>query len=600
MARTTPRANGASEFAETKSGIVSNISSGTHFCVFYQTKDDLISILTPYFKAGLENNELCMWITSDPLETSDAEMSLRKVVRNLDDYVQQGQIEILGFHQWYITFGRFEPDKVLQGWMEKEKQAMEKGFTGLRLAGNTSWLCKEDWKEFSQYEAKINEIIGDHRMTALCSYPLDRCEAPEVIDIVSNHQYAVIRREGVWESIEGFEHKQFNEDLQPAHGVTEGADELMKAQRLESVDTIAARIAHDFNNNLTAILGNVSLARMYNDPVKSSEKLMAAERKIMQTKELTRQLLTFSKESEFIKQIVHIGEMLEDSANFASRGSNVKCEFSIPDDLWSVEINEGQIRQVISNMIINADQAMPEGGVIKLRVENLTLEGVLSLSDGEYIKISIEDQGIGISKENLHNIFRLYFTTKQEGSGLGLTTSYIIIQKHGGLIRAESQVGAGATFHIYLPAYSGEASAKKPGTEKSLVTGTGRILVMDDEKYIRDLASEMLNTIGYKVTTAIDGAEAIGMYQEARHSGLSYDAVVIDLTVPGGMGGKETIQKLKAMDPEAKAIISSGYSSVPIMTDFEKYGFKGAIAKPYEVTELSIVLHEVIAGKKSA
>lgn len=583
-----------------KSGTMSNISLGTHFCMFYQTKEDLISILTPYFKVGLENNELCMWVTSEPLETSDAEMSLRKVVRNLDDYIQQGQIEILDFRQWYITLDGFEPDRVLQGWIEKEKQAVENGFTGLRLAGNTSWLAKEDWGKFAEYEARINEIIGDYRMIALCSYPLDRCKAPEIIDIVSNHQFAVIKREGVWESIQGSEQKQVKEDFQPAHRVTERVAELMKAQKLESVDIMAARIAHDFNNNLTAILGNVSLARMYDDPGKSCEKLVAAEREIMQTKELTRQLLTFVKDYGPIKKTVYIGEMLEDSANFASRGSNVKCEFSIPDDLWPVEVDEGQIRQVISNMIINANQAMPEGGTIKVRAKNVAMESALSLKDGKYIKISIEDQGIGISKENLPNIFKLYFTTKQDGSGLGLTTSYIIIQKHGGLIRAESQAGDGATFHIYLPAYSGKAPAKGPGTVKRLVKGTGRILVMDDEKYIRDIASEMLNAIGYKVTTAIDGAEAIGLYQEAQHSGLSYDAVMIDLTVPGGMGGKETIQKLKAMDPEAKAIVSSGYSSVPIMMDFEKYGFKGAIAKPYEAIELSIVLHEVIAGKKSA
>ncbi|MFC1717608.1 MEDS domain-containing protein [Candidatus Poribacteria bacterium] len=584
------------------SDIIDSVSLGAHFCMFYQTKDDLIDVLVPYFKAGLENNELCVWVTAKPLKARAAEASLRRAVGDLDNYIRQGQIEILDADQWYTQSGEFESDRVLQQWIEKEGQAIKEGFTGLRVTGNTSWLDKRNWEEFVDYEARINEIIRDYRMIVLCSYSLDGCEVPEVIDTVSNHQFALIRREGVWESIESFEREQIKERLQSLHEITERTEEVIEAQRSESVDILAARIAHDFNNNLTAILGNVSLARIYDDPDKSLEKLIAAEREIMQAKELARQLLIFSKDDEPTREIAHIGELLEDSATFASRGSNVKCEFSIPYDLWPVEIDEGQIRQVVGNMIINADQAMPEGGIIMLRAENVTIgtENALSLKDGEYVDISIEDQGIGIPEKDLQSIFRLYFTTKQRGSGLGLASSHIIIERHGGYIKVESQIGIGTTFHIYLPAHPGKAPVGKPQMERRLIAGTGRILIMDDEKYIRDLASEMLNAIGYEVTTAIDGAEAIEAYQEARNSGQPYDALVVDLTVPGGMGGKETIQKLRVIDPEARVIISSGYSTVPIMTDFEKYGFKGAIAKPYEAAEFSMVLHEVIAGKKSA
>ncbi len=586
---------------KTWSDFVNDISLGAHFCMFYQTKDDLVDILAPYFKAGLENNERCIWITSKPLKTRDAKASLKAVVRNLDDHIRQGQIEILDADQWYTSSGEFEPDRILQKWIEKEKQAIKDGFTGLRVTGNTSWLGKRDWRAVTGYEARINETIDNYRMIVLCSYSLDGREAPEVIDIVSNHQFALIRREGVWESIENFERKWVKAASQYSHKIAGTIEELMATQRSESMDILAARIAHDFNNNLTAILGNVSLARIYNDPDKSFEKLVAAEREVMQAKELARQLLIFSRNDKPVKKTVHVGELLEDSATFASRGSNAKCEFSIPQDLWLVEIDEGQIRQVIGNVIINADQAMPRGGIIRLHAENVTIgaENALPLKDGAYIKVSVEDQGIGIPEKNLKDIFKLYFTTKQKGSGLGLATSYSIIKKHGGIIKVESQVGVGTTFHIYLPAYPGRAPVKKPGAEKKLITGVGRILVMDDEKYIRDLASEMLNAMGYKVTTAIDGAEAIEVYQEAMHSGQPYDVVIIDLTVPGGMGGKETIQKLKVIDPEARVIISSGYSSAPIMTDFEKYGFRGAIAKPYEAIEFSSVLHEVIAGKKN-
>lgn len=590
----------AGEYRSAGSDVIDNISSGAHFCMFYQTKEDLIDILVPYFKAGLENNELCVWITSKPLEAKAAKAALKGVVRNLDDYIRQGQIEIFDAGEWYASSGEFETDRTLQKWIEKEDQAMREGFTGLRVTGNTSWLGKRDWREFADYEAEVNEIISDYRMIALCSYSTDRCKASEVIDIVSNHQSALIKREGVWESIENSEGKQVKEEFQSPYKITKRAEELIEAQRFESLDILAARVAHDFNNNLTAILGNVSLARMYNDPDKSFEKLMAAEREIMHAKELAQQLLTFSRDGGPIKKTVYVRELLRDSATFASRGSNARCEFSIPYGLWPVEIDEGQIRQVIGNMIINADQAMPKGGIIRLRAENAVIENAPPLKDGKHIRISIEDQGIGVHEENLQNIFKLHFTTKQKGSGLGLATSKIIIEKHGGHIRVESRIGVGTIFHIYIPACPGRAVAKKPGTIKRLITGVGRILIMDDEKYIRDLASETLNRIGYEVTTAIDGAEAIELYQEARDSGQPYDVVVIDLTIPGGMGGRETIQKLRFIDPRAKAIVSSGYSSDPIMTNFGKYGFNGAIAKPYGATELSIVLHKVIAGKEPA
>jgi len=373
-------------------------------------------------------------------------------------------------------------------------------------------------------------------------------------------------------------------------------EELQRVDKLESIGTLAGGIAHDLNNFLTGIVGNISLAMMYDDPLEKDKRLVEADRACMQVKDLTQQLLTFSKGGAPILRTAAIGNLLRDSASFTLRGSNVGSELSIPDNLWPAEIDEGQVNQVINNLIINSQQAMPGGGTLKIRAENITIGTAsdLPLEPGAYIKVSVEDQGIGITQEHLQKIFDPFFTTKQAGNGLGLATSYSIIEKHKGHISVESRIGVGTTFHIYLPATPGGGLMDEEETEKKTIMGKGRVLVMDDEKHVRDTAASMLSIIGYEFITAIDGAGTIEIYKEAMSSDNSFDAIILDLTIPGGMGGKETIQRLMEIDPEAKAIVSSGYSSDPILANFRKYGFMGFIPKPYGIQELSEVLHRVV------
>ncbi|MBA7519214.1 Sensor kinase CckA [subsurface metagenome] len=376
-------------------------------------------------------------------------------------------------------------------------------------------------------------------------------------------------------------------------------EELLKAQKLESVGFLAGGIAHDFNNILTSILGNIEIAKMglYQDN-KITERLTKAEKATLQAKNLTQQLLTFSKGGVPVKKVVSVSELLRESANFALRGSNVRVKFSSPDNLWSVEVDEGQVSQVISNLIINADQAMPKGGIIELFAENVTAaaEDSLPLKNGKYVKISIKDHGTGISEEHLPKIFDPFFTTKKKGSGLGLATSYSIVKKHGGCITAESQLGAGTTFSIYVPATKKKIPEQGYSKERILF-GKGRVLVMDDEEPIRELVAQMLSHCGYEVTTVKDGVEAMELYKKERDNGRPFDVVIMDLTIPGGMGGKEATQRLLEIDPGVKVIVSSGYSNDPIMADYKKYGFCGVIAKPYRIKELSEVLKKVITGK---
>lgn len=374
-------------------------------------------------------------------------------------------------------------------------------------------------------------------------------------------------------------------------------EESLKAEKLESVGILAGGIAHDFNNILTAILGNVSLAKLApGADTRMTSRLEEAEKGVRRAKDLTQQLLTFSKGGTPIKKIASLKELLVEWTRFALLGSNVKSEFEIDEDLWHVNIDVGQVSQVVNNLIINADQAMPEGGVLVVAARNRIVGGVesLPLKPGRYVEIRVEDEGVGIAPENLKKIFDPYFTTKNHGNGLGLATSYAAVRNHDGFITAESQVGIGTVFQIYLPAC--DAAGEERGIEvKSPVSGKGRVLLMDDDEVIRELARDVLPLLGYDVTLARDGEEALVLYRQSKSDGHPFDVVIMDLTVPGGMGGKEAMRRLLALDPSVKAIVSSGYSNDPIMGDYESYGFCGVLTKPYDAGEMSEVLNAALA-----
>jgi two-component system, cell cycle sensor histidine kinase and response regulator CckA len=374
-------------------------------------------------------------------------------------------------------------------------------------------------------------------------------------------------------------------------------EDSFRAQKLESLGILAGGIAHDFNNGLTAILGNINLAKIRSsgqEPV--LHRLMEAERACGRAKCLTDQLLTFAKGGPPVKRVGSMASLLKESVEFSLTGSNVAFEFSVPQDLWPVEFDEGQMSQVISNLVINAQQAMPEGGTVTVKAENLSLlkDDHPALNNGRYVKISISDTGAGIPTENISRIFDPYFTTKQKGSGLGLATSYAIIRGHGGSISVESEVSAGSMFHLLLPA-SESCLSPADASQDTVCGGKGRILVMEDEQMVRDVAQEMLSLSGYDVESVADGSQAIAAYKKSVAEGRPYSAVIMNLTVPGGMGGKEAITELRRMYPGIAAIVSSGYPNDPVMESFAGYGFKGVVSKPYNIEELNAVLQKVIA-----
>jgi PAS domain S-box-containing protein len=379
-------------------------------------------------------------------------------------------------------------------------------------------------------------------------------------------------------------------------------EDLMRAQKLESLGVLAGGLAHDFNNFLTAILGNIYLAKLDAPPKSAMARhLDEAERAGSRAQNVTQQLLTFSRGGAPLKKPVHMRQLIEESAGFALHGSKVKCEFRISRDLWTVEADESQIGQVIHNLVINADQAMPSGGTVTITAENIALTGAPhpTLRSGNHIKIAVSDQGTGIAEQYRERIFDPYFTTKHKGSGLGLATCYSIIKRHDGHMTVESVPGQGATFSIYLPALSHDAPTERAG-DQQLLTGTGRVLVMDDEEMVRDVASKILTNLGFTVSCALDGREAIEMYRQALKTDKPFDVVIMDLTIPGGMGGKEALEKLLQLDPGVKAIVSSGYSNDPIMSRYKQHGFRGVVTKPYSVRTLSETVLNIIGAEPDA
>ncbi|MDO9041528.1 MAG: PAS domain S-box protein [Desulfocapsaceae bacterium] len=373
-------------------------------------------------------------------------------------------------------------------------------------------------------------------------------------------------------------------------------EELIKAQKLESLGVLAGGIAHDFNNLLTAILGNISLAKMHTNPQDAiADYLYKTEKASIRAQGLTKQLLTFSKGGAPIKKVTTITELIKDSTSFVLRGSKVKCEYHLDQDLWAVEADEGQLSQVAQNLVINARQAMPDGGTITIRATNKTLtrDEFPSLPPGNYIEILFQDHGTGIPQEHLSRIFDPYFSSKSTGTGLGLAISYSIIKNHGGLITVSSEPGQDTIFSILLPAIQGHVPQPQRQDDLHKIDSR-KILIMDDDQTVREIAASMLTFIGCSVEEAEDGKKAIDLYNKARQDGAPFDIVIMDLTIPGGMGGKEAIAALLAVDPKAKVIVSSGYANDPIMANHKLYGFCGVLPKPFKMDDLNRVLASVI------
>jgi len=373
--------------------------------------------------------------------------------------------------------------------------------------------------------------------------------------------------------------------------------ELLRAEKLESLGTLAGGIAHDFNNSLTAITASLSLATAHirHDP-ELGDLLGSAMDAAFRATALTRQLLTFAKGGAPVKTCLRIGGLVTRLAEFCVRGTNVRCRVGLAPELWAVEVDPGQLEQVLGNLIINAQQAMPTGGEVVVEVTNRLAADPESpvATQRRYLCISIRDHGTGIAPELLPRIFDPYFSTKETGSGLGLATAYSVVRRHDGFMRCESEVGKGSVFTVFLPASDRQPAESRPRL-RAVRPGRGRILVMDDDSQVRDLTLRLLRGAGYEPVGVASGTDAMRAYVHARDEGRPFAAAIMDLTVPGGDGGLETVRKLRAVDPEVRTIVVSGYSDDPVLADCRQYGFRAGLAKPFRTEELLNVVATVTA-----
>jgi PAS domain S-box-containing protein len=379
-------------------------------------------------------------------------------------------------------------------------------------------------------------------------------------------------------------------------------NEIIKAKKLEATALLAGGIAHDFNNFLAVILGNLEMAQSDMLIGRSiAKELQTAREACLSAGTLTRKFLTFSAGGEPLKELIPVEAFITDAVSLALAGSPVNFECSFPEGLRPVEVDAGQMTQAIANVISNAREAMPQGGLIRIRAENLdSVPGenrqVPDNQDAKYVKVSIQDQGVGIAEDILPQVFDPYFSSKEmgqeKGMGLGLTVAYSIIKNHGGSIDIASQPNIGTTVSMYLPAIDRQIVAPEAGAELTPMANN-KILVMDDEAMLRDVTRDILEIVGYQVETACNGEEAIELYSQAQLGGAPFGAVILDLTIKGGMGGKETIKRLQEIDPDIRAIVVSGYSNDPVMANFKEYGFFDALHKPYRLEDLERSLRAV-------
>jgi len=469
-------------------------------------------------------------------------------------YVNTIALQTFGYAQQDIDAGMFMPQVIAPEDRDRAREAMSR-----RLAGQQDG--------YLEYQGLRKDGT---------TFPITVASGP----IVRNGRPAGLR--GIVTDIS--ERKQWEQ-------------EMLKAQKLESIGTLAGGIAHDFNNLLQGVFGYISLAKLsVNQPSKSIAALEQAEKALHQSVSLTSQLLTFSKGGKPVKRTIALGPVIENAARFALSGSRVAFELSLADGLRSVEADAGQIGQVVQNIVLNADQAMPLGGRIELAARNVpaaSLAGLPADLQGDLVEITIKDGGTGIPPEHLARIFDPYFTTKEKGSGLGLATSYSIIGNHGGAISVTSELGKGSTFTVYLP-----ASTAKPeptsGSGACVMGRSCRILVMDDDAVVRDVAAALLAELGHEVEIARHGEEAIEIYRTAKESGKPFDIVILDLTVRGGMGGVATIKKLRELDPKVIAVASSGYSDDAGTSTYQQHGFRAFLSKPYSIEGLNSMLRQLL------
>jgi PAS domain S-box-containing protein len=504
------------------------------------------------------------------IERNQARAELQETVRKMTDILEKTNDGFFAVDRdWKFTFVNPQAEKLL----ERRREDL---------------IGKDFWIEFPEF---TRDVFGKNYRRAMSEQVAIEFEASDASGQVWFELLAYPSGGGV---------SVFLRDVTDRKRVEE---ERLTTSKLESLGTLAGGIAHDLNNILTVISGNIGLAQIEapGDSANMHSFLSRAGEAAQHAAQLSNQLLTFSKGGTPLKRVASISDLVKQAAEFSLHGSNLRADLDIPDELWRSAVDPVQIEQVINALIINAREAMPQGGTVRVSASNLEIDSNsgLAIPPGRYIKVQIADNGGGIDAKSVGRIFDPYFTTKPTATGLGLSISYSVVKKHGGLLQLENTAPDGSTFAFYLPATDAEPQVPESTlADETFSFNHQRVLVMDDEAAIRDLTSELLATLGYKVTAVPDGAEALKTYELAMRAGENFEAVILDATIRGGMGGVATIERLRDLDPNVRAIICSGYSDEAALAEFLTYGFRAALPKPFTRHELANVLQRAFeAGK---
>lgn len=579
-------------FCESGIAAVGPLRWGTHFCQFYKTRDDLVETLVPYFTAGLRNNEACLWVTSEPLVAREAHAALSEAIPDFERYVEAGQIEIIDFQDWYVALGDVDADQVLAAWVDRQQQALNRGYQGLRLTGNTFWLERSGWNDFMEYEWKVNENFRKFRILGLCTYSLDRCGADEVIDVVRNHEFAVALRRGEWEVVESASLKRAKDDLQRLNQelearVTERTAELQKA--LRGREDYMAVLAHELRNPLGAISNAVTVLEQASpDSPAHRRALDVAKRQIQQQTRMVNDLLdvsrlthgTFALRTEKL-DLTHLCRRSAEDYRKGVEQRGLRFQTLLPaEPLW-IECDPARLTQVLSNLLDNAAKFTPAGGEVSLKLERDARSARALLS--------VTDTGVGIAPELLAHVFDPFTQAEQSldrasgGLGLGLALVKGIAELHGGEVRAESAgLYSGATVSVLLPLIS---QGKLGGLEEAnarIDGGALQVLIIEDLRDTAETLRDLLELWGYTVEMALTSAEGI---ETARR--WHPDVVLCDLGLPG-MDGYEVARQLRRdlSSRGVQLVAVTGYGGEAERQCAAEAGFDVHFTKPLDTDAL--------------
>jgi signal transduction histidine kinase/ActR/RegA family two-component response regulator len=565
---------------------------GTHFCSFYESKSDLLNMLLSYFKAGLEANEFCVWVLTEPLSERDAWEGLRSAVPDFDSYVARGSIEILDGRDWYLKGGAFDPTRVMSAWNEKLDRGLDRGYAGLRGSGNTAWLQKKDWNAFSEYEQLVNDSVVGRAAMLLCTYSLKSCGATELLDVVHTHQFAMAMRHGDWELVETPELKRAKAEIKKK--------EWERAAKMEALGRRAGGIAHDLNNILGAILGYGELAQ---DALGLGNKARRYVDQVMQAgsrgKGLVERILTFSQGALGERAPLRVQPIVEEVLDLLgpSLPAGVRLQKQLEAADAAMMGDATQFHELTMNLCSNAVQAIEGGGVITVTLERRAPEERCDLSHGvvdagRYVCLSVSDSGAGIAPAVLQRIFDPFFTTKQrgKGTGLGLTLVQTIVADFGGSIDVVTRVGIGSTFTVWLPeAPDNPIPWIDPRVE--VPHGCGQtVMIVDDEPMLVALAEETLTELGYQPVgfgSSTDALEAFGRDPDR------FDLVLTDETMPE-LTGTELTRDIRKLRPDIAVIMMSGHSGEDLSERARAAGVCELIRKPLVRSDIAVPLARAV------